>query len=134
MAALLFKINCNKYFNFKFSLVREDLKLCKTVIFYVNSLSFFYRASDTLRKSQGSSSEHLSMSSRSPSVYETPPLPKDVDAASVYSASMYEQRDVMTSSTESSHGLNTFSPPGVTSFDKYILLLDAVDFQLIEHP
>lgn len=71
-----------------------------------------YRASDTLRKSQGSSSEHLSMSSRSPSVYETPPLPKDVDASSVYSMYEQQQKDVMTSSTESSHGLNTFSPPG----------------------
>ncbi|KFM61761.1 Ankyrin repeat and sterile alpha motif domain-containing protein 1B, partial [Stegodyphus mimosarum] len=67
-------------------------------------------ASDTLRKSQGSSSEHLSMSSRSPSVYETPPLPKDYDAASVHFTSMYEPRDIMTSSTDS-QGLTTFSPP-----------------------
>uniref|UniRef100_A0A2L2YBM7 Ankyrin repeat and sterile alpha motif domain-containing protein 1B n=1 Tax=Parasteatoda tepidariorum TaxID=114398 RepID=A0A2L2YBM7_PARTP len=66
-------------------------------------------ASDTLRKSQGSSSEHLSMSSRSPSVYETPPLPKDYDAASVHSSSMYEPH-IMTSSTDI-QGLTTFSPP-----------------------
>lgn len=67
-------------------------------------------ASDTLRKTQGSSSEHLSMNSRSPSVYETPPLPKDFDAASVHSSSMYESRDLMNSSTES-QCLSTFSPP-----------------------
>ncbi|GFQ71278.1 ankyrin repeat and SAM domain-containing protein 1A [Trichonephila clavata] len=67
-------------------------------------------ASDTLRKSQGSSSEHLSMSSRSPSVYETPPLPRDYDAVSVHSTSMYESRDVVTAFTES-QGLSTFSPP-----------------------